>query len=73
MFTCAETRLMHPEFQVATDSSICFRSYVEEEYSYTFSGRTIFSLLLDMQAVLRAHDAVISKMRPGVSWVDMHK
>lgn len=26
-----------------------------------------------LQAVLRAHDAVISNMRPGVSWVDMHK
>lgn len=26
-----------------------------------------------MQAVLMAHDAVISSMRPGVGWIDMHK
>ena len=33
----------------------------------------VLILLFRMQAVLKAHDIVISSMRPGVSWINMHK
>ncbi|KAL5537741.1 hypothetical protein UlMin_045392 [Ulmus minor] len=41
--------------------------------SFPVNGKFTPDLLLIYNAVLDAHDAVISMMKPGVSWLDMHK
>ncbi|XP_073151521.1 uncharacterized protein [Henckelia pumila] len=41
--------------------------------SFPVNGKFTEDQSLVYDAVLRAHDAVISNMRPGVNWVDMHK
>lgn len=41
--------------------------------SFPVNGKFSGDQSLVYNAVLRAHDAVISNMRPGVCWVDMHK
>lgn len=40
--------------------------------SYPINGKFTSDQSLIYNAVLDAHDAVISSMKPGVSWVDMH-
>lgn len=40
--------------------------------SFPINGKFTSDQLLIYSAVLDAHDAVISAMKPGVSWVDMH-
>ncbi|KAL7137526.1 hypothetical protein ABFS83_10G098200 [Erythranthe nasuta] len=41
--------------------------------SFPVNGKFTTDQSIVYNAVLRAHDAVISNLRPGVSWVDMHK
>ncbi|XP_021807054.1 xaa-Pro dipeptidase [Prunus avium] len=41
--------------------------------SYPVNGKFSSDQALIYNAVLEAHNAVISTMKPGVSWVDMHK
>ncbi|KAK4754004.1 hypothetical protein SAY87_002108 [Trapa incisa] len=41
--------------------------------SFPVNGRFTSDQALIYSAVLDAHDAVISVMKPGVNWVDMHK
>lgn len=41
--------------------------------SFPVNGKFTRDQSLLYTAVLDAHDAVISAMKPGVSWVDMHK
>ncbi|KAJ0881901.1 putative xaa-Pro dipeptidase [Helianthus annuus] len=41
--------------------------------SYPVNGKFTSNQRLIYNAVLDAHDAVISSMKPGVNWVDMHK
>ncbi|PWA53745.1 metallopeptidase M24 family protein [Artemisia annua] len=41
--------------------------------SFPVNGKFTSNQRLIYNAVLDAHDAVISSMRPGVNWVDMHK
>ncbi|KAL7096792.1 hypothetical protein ACP275_10G102000 [Erythranthe tilingii] len=41
--------------------------------SFPVNGKFTTDQSIVYNAVLRAHDAVISNVRPGVSWVDMHK
>jgi Xaa-Pro dipeptidase len=41
--------------------------------SYPVNGRFSKSQKTVYNAVLKAHDSVISRMRPGVRWIDMHK
>ncbi|GAA0166990.1 metalloprotease [Lithospermum erythrorhizon] len=41
--------------------------------SFPVNGKFTGDQCLVYNAVLDSHDAVISSMRPGVSWVDMHK
>ncbi|KAL5052740.1 hypothetical protein RYX36_033422 [Vicia faba] len=40
--------------------------------SYPINGKFTSDQTLIYNAVLDAHDAVISSMKPGVSWIDMH-
>jgi len=46
-----------------------YLSYSSISCFYSISFFFTFHVI---QAVLDAHDAVISSMKPGVSWVDMH-
>nr|CAD1843163.1 unnamed protein product [Ananas comosus var. bracteatus] len=41
--------------------------------SFPVNGKFTKDQLIVYNAVLKAHNAVISSMRPGVSWIDMHK
>ncbi|KAL5553588.1 hypothetical protein UlMin_040989 [Ulmus minor] len=41
--------------------------------SFPVNGKFTPDQLLIYNAVLDAHDAIISMMKPGVSWLDMHK
>ncbi|AQK70467.1 Metallopeptidase M24 family protein [Zea mays] len=41
--------------------------------SYPINGKFNRSQTIIYNAVLKAHNAVISDMRPGVNWMDMHK
>ncbi|OVA11773.1 Peptidase M24 [Macleaya cordata] len=41
--------------------------------SFPVNGKFTSDQRLIYYAVLKAHDAVISAMKPGVSWLDMHK
>lgn len=41
--------------------------------SYPINGKFNSNQTIIYNAVLKAHDAVISHMKPGVKWVDMHK
>ncbi|KAL3829966.1 hypothetical protein ACJIZ3_018768 [Penstemon smallii] len=41
--------------------------------SFPVNGKFTHDQSLVYNAVLRAHNAVISSMRPGVCWIDMHK
>ncbi|KMZ73097.1 Xaa-Pro dipeptidase [Zostera marina] len=41
--------------------------------SFPINGKFTSDQCLIYNAVLKSHDAVISKMQPGVNWVDMHK
>ncbi|XP_038880097.1 xaa-Pro dipeptidase [Benincasa hispida] len=41
--------------------------------SFPVNGKFTSDQLLIYNAVLKAHDAVISVMKPGINWVEMHK
>ncbi|MQL80443.1 hypothetical protein Taro_012890 [Colocasia esculenta] len=41
--------------------------------SFPVNGKFTVDQLLIYNAVLKAHNNVLSEMRPGVSWIDMHK
>ncbi|KAI3830546.1 hypothetical protein MKW98_030709 [Papaver atlanticum] len=41
--------------------------------SFPVNGKFISDQQLISNSVLNAHDDVISTMKPGVNWVDMHK
>nr|AKF43190.1 metallopeptidase M24 family protein [Erodium foetidum] len=41
--------------------------------SFPVNGKFTSDQALIYNAVLESHDAVISSMKPGVSWIDMHK
>ncbi|KAJ0964603.1 hypothetical protein J5N97_025741 [Dioscorea zingiberensis] len=43
------------------------------EYHFMVNGKFTKDQTIIYNAVLKAHNAVICEMRPGVSWIDMHK